>query len=308
MNKLYTTLCALLVTGAMYAQQEIIMTKFTYNNLYFNPAYAGRNGYDAGSLSLQYRNQWINLKGAPKTLMASGEASLFQNRLGVGINAASEKIGVDKRTDINGNIAYRIPIDDENYIAGGIRAGYSSYRSDFSLLNIKDAGDIYDEGSVNYGLLSLGAGAYYHRDGLYAGFSVPAMAVIAFTNQNIGDRKPHFYFNMGALTGDEYSRVRIEPSILVKYEKSVPLQFTLGVNAWFTERFAIGGHYRTEDAFALSAEFHPTDNLKIAAAYDFTTSPIRKYSDNTMEFLVSYLFQKPQKNQRVRSIRHRGRF
>ena len=181
MKKVLSIIFFLFGISTLWAQQEIILTKYTYNSLFFNPAYAGRNGYNAGTLTVQYRNQWINLEGAPKTLMASGEASLFQNRLGVGFNFASEKIGVDSRNDFNGNVAYRIPINEDNFIAGGIRAGYSAYNADFSLLNIKDAGDIYDQNSLNYGLLSLGAGAYYHRDGLYAGFSVPALAVVAFT-------------------------------------------------------------------------------------------------------------------------------
>jgi type IX secretion system PorP/SprF family membrane protein len=308
MKKLLSIIFALCILGSLQAQQEIILTKYMYNSLFFNPAYAGRNGYNTGSLCLQYRNQWLHLDGAPKTLMASGEASLFQNRLGVGFNFASEKIGVDNRNDINANIAYRIPINEENFIAGGIRAGYSAYNTDFSLLNIKDAGDIYDQGAINYGLLSLGAGVYYHRDGLYAGFSVPAMAVVAFTNKGVGNKAQHFYFQMGTMTGDEYSRVRIEPSILVKFQEATQVQFTLGINTWFTDRFAIGAHYRTEDAFALSAEFHITDHFRIAAAYDLTVSPIRKYSDNSIEFMMGYLFEKPQNNRRIRSIRHQGRF
>ena len=51
------------ITTGVKAQQEAHFTQFMYNQLYFNPAYAGARGMP--SFSLIYRNQWIGFKGAP---------------------------------------------------------------------------------------------------------------------------------------------------------------------------------------------------------------------------------------------------
>lgn len=296
-------LCATMSNG----QQEIILTKYTYNSLFFNPAYAGSHGLNEGTAIIHYRNQWLGLDGAPTTILAGGEGSFYDNRLGLGLGLASESIGVESRIDINGNAAYRIQLD-EGFLAGGIRVNYSIFNTDFNKVNPKDGGDIFDETSYGFNVFTIGTGLYYNNDGLYVGFSLPSLAVISSNISGIGDRARHMYFHTGILLGDEYSKIRFEPSLLVKYQSSVPLQFTIGINAWLTKDFAIGGHYRSSDALALSAELHFKDHYRLAAAYDFTLSDIRKYSNGTIEFLLGYRFNYSKENSKVKNLRHGGRF
>ena len=74
------------------------------------------------------------------------------------------------------------------------------------------------------------------------------------------------------------------------------------------ENFAVGGHYRSSDALALSAEFHVNKNIRLGMAYDFTLSEIRKHSDGSLEFLVGYRFNTSPNDPRVKNLRHGGRF
>lgn len=295
------------LTLQSFGQQEIILTKYTYNSLFFNPAYAGSHGYGEGTLLLQYRNQWINFKGAPTTYLAAGELSMAENKIGIGLNIAKETIGVESRFDVVLNTAYRIELDN-SYIAGGIRVGYFQFSDDFSLLSIKDPTDVFDKAPYNYGLFTVGFGAYFHKEDMYAGISIPSLATIVLTQKGRGSKTKHIYFHTGIMLGDKDASIRFEPSVLLKFEKAAPLQFTLGANIWFSNNFAIGAHWRNKDAVALSAEFHFLKNYRIAAAYDFTLSDIRKYSDNTLEFLIGYNFNTIPDRERIRNIRHGGRF
>ena len=110
------------------------------------------------------------------------------------------------------------------------------------------------------------------------------------------------------MIGDEYSSIKFEPSILLKYQKAAPLQVTLGVNAWLTEGFAIGGHWRSKDALALSAELLLEEKYRLAAAYDFTTSELRKDTNGTIELMLGYNFNTSPETERIKNIRHGGRF
>lgn len=289
------------------AQQEIILTKYTFTSLLFNPAYAGSAGYEQGSVLMQFRNQWIGFKGAPTTFLAGGEMSLANDKVGVGIMMGRESIGIDSRTEISTNYAYRVEIGNGN-LALGIRAAWSFYQSNFSdVINIEINDPIFDRPNANYHLFSVGSGLYYNTENFYAGISIPSLSVLSGQNGNSFKTK-HFYAHVGTMLGNDGSLLKLEPSFLFSYQKAAPLQMTLGINLWIDGRFAIGGHLRTQDALAVSAETFLLDKLRISAAYDFTTSDIQNASAGTLEFMIGYyLYRKPE-GKKVRHIRHGGRF
>lgn len=272
----------------MQGQQEIILTKYSFNEMFFNPAYAGSTGEDKGSLTLQYRNQWLGVEGAPKTILAGGEYSFFNHKLGLGLTIGHEKIGINSNTEASLNTAYRIHLG-EGYLSGGIRTGFSSLNSDFSKLNISDSGDIFSLGSERISTLSVGAGILFHQDAIKVGFSLPNMVSVS---EGSVERRRHFYGHMEAKIGDEYSTILWQPNLLVKYEKSVPLQLTLGVQAWFKNRFAPGLHYRVGESVALSFEIAINDRFSLTSAYDFTANDLHVYTTGSFELMMSYTIDK----------------
>jgi type IX secretion system PorP/SprF family membrane protein len=293
--------CSFLTTS-LQGQQEILLSKYTFNSLFFNPSYAGSHGYGIGTVNLHYRNQWMGFEGAPTTLMAGGEVNLFKDRVGFGLTLINESIGVESRNDIATNYAYRIKLNN-GYLCGGLRLGLSLFQNDFSRANAETAEINY----LNYSVISGGAGLYYHTDGLYLGLAVPTMFVASKSN-DIGDRVPHFYFHTGLMIGDEYSKVKFEPSLLLNYQKSVKTQFTIGINTWFNDGFAVGLHWRSQDAIAISTEIHFMQDFKFGLAYDLTTSELRNQSYGSMEALFGYRFNANKNNPRIKNLRYGGRF
>ena len=55
---LFVLLITIFIINTSHSQQEILLTKYTYNSLFFNPAYAGSHGESIGTANVQYRNQW----------------------------------------------------------------------------------------------------------------------------------------------------------------------------------------------------------------------------------------------------------
>ena len=301
-------LLILLLNGlTSFGQQEIILTKYTYSSLFFNPAYAGSHGEGEGSGLIHYRNQWLGFEGAPITYMGAAEFSLADNRVGLGLNIAKEEIGVEDRLDIALNYAYRIELK-RGQLAIGIKSGYSYFSDNFSSVIAKDPTDIFDQPSQKYSLFNVGGGLYFNTDEFYFGLAVPSAVVFARTHGSKGERSRHYYLHAGMIMGDQYSTVKFEPSLLVKYENAAPLQVTFGIIGWIKEKVGVGFHWRNEDALGVSAEFHFGKGFRIGTAYDFTISDLRKYSNNTVEILMGYSFNTSPKSRRVRNIRHGGRF
>jgi|GEM_PF-4019930 len=106
-TKYISTIAILLCYSlGLFGQQETIMTKYVFNSLFFNPAYAGSHGEGIGTATVQYRNQWLGVVGAPTTMLASGEVSLYDNSLGIGATLGRETIGANARNE------YRLPHKD----------------------------------------------------------------------------------------------------------------------------------------------------------------------------------------------------
>ena len=270
-------------------QQETIMTKYTFNSLFFNPAYAGSHGEGQGTATFQYRNQWLGVEGAPTTMLASGEFSLYNNSLGLGATLGRETIGINARNELAINAAYRIKVSDKGYLSGGLRTSFFNIDSDFDALNQKDGGDqVYTPSLQMLNYLGIGFGIYYQDEAMYLGLSIPTLASIGVKDQSL-DKVQHLFFNAGVVIGDDYSTVKWQPSILVKYQPAVPLQMTLSTQAWLKDTFAVGLHWRYADALALSVEFHFLDNWKISTAYDLTISDLANYSSGSPELMLGYL-------------------
>jgi type IX secretion system PorP/SprF family membrane protein len=274
------------------AQQEIILTKYTFNSMFFNPAYAGSNGEVQGTATLQYRNQWLGVNGAPTTLLGGAEYSFFSNSLGVGATIGQEGIGSNTNTEFSINTAYRMRLGD-GFLSGGIRAGYTYISSNFLSLDVLNPGDIFDDGSEKLSLFSVGAGVLYHDNQFKIGFSIPTIVSIG---EGSIEKSKHIYAHFSILIGDEYSTIKWKPNMLVKYEHAVPLQLTLGMQAWLNDRIAPGIHWRLGESLAVSIEMKFMEDFSFTAAYDFTTNDLHDYTSGSMEVMLGYKFGENDRN------------
>jgi type IX secretion system PorP/SprF family membrane protein len=132
---------------------------------------------------------------------------------------------------------------------------------------------------------------YQSRD-FYLGLSAAHLlgSKLAYPNTitpSTGKLNSHFFITSG-YTFDLSKKIDMEPSVLIKYVKSAPLEADINVNFGFYERFFIGGSYRIKDAVAAIVKVHITKSLRIAYSYDFNLSNLGKYSQGAHEVMLSY--------------------
>jgi len=278
-----------LICFTLHAQQEFQLTNFDANSLFINPAYAGSNGQDKGSLFLNYRDQWIGLEGSPKTMMIGGEYNIFEDKVGIGASISRESIGIDNRIDLLTNYSYRLKInEDDSYLSVGLRVGFHFFSSEFSKINYSDAQDnIYDGQNDQFNVLTVGTGVYYTNKDTYLGISIPALTTIS--QQSSEFRKQHFYLQGGSkVFFNDYNEKALEPTLLLKYEFAAPIQYSLGAKFWFISQFAIGALYRSEDGIAITSHLRLNEDLNMGVSYDFNTSELKQDNVGSIEIYVGY--------------------
>lgn len=269
------------------AQQEPQYTQYIFNTTSINPAYAGSR--ESLSLLGLYRNQWVGLDGAPKTLNFSAHTPIGYQGVGLGLGFTSDKIGASSDNIITADFSYTINISRKTQLAFGLKGGISLLDINPDELTIYDPSD-YDLAKKNYASPIIGAGVYMYSDNWYLGFSTPNFLETKYYDDvkvSTATEKTHFYL-MGGYVFDLSSDVKLKPSVLLKGVMGAPISFDLSANVLLYDRVDFGLAYRLDAAVSAMAGFYIKDNILVGYAYDYSTTELRNYNDGSHEIFLRF--------------------
>lgn len=308
------------IAYSAFAQQDPMFTKYMFNSLAFNPAYAGSKGFmDVGLL---YRDQWLGFEGAPTTQSFWLHSPLKSERVGLGLNIIHDQIGATRTITANASYAYRIPLNAEDLkLAIGVQGGIANWRADWGELDIRDPNDpAYVDPTPTVWLPNFGLGLYLSNQLFYVGASVPHVIDHDLRRDNITTERyarqyRHIFFHGGMaipLSGDD---IIFKPSFLIKnvglfgdfrgsnnnlpevgaptefdIDLSVQLYRTLWVGASFRAAFEAFNDKSSIDSGDVWAQYRMKNGLRVGAAWDFTLTKINKASNGSFELMLGYEF------------------
>ena len=122
---LITATLLVIVTIAAMAQTDALLSHAWLGKNYYNPAAAGE--YNAIHLNVGSRMQWVDFRNAPMNfyLTADMPYKLMGHRLGAGIKAEFERIGLFTNTRIGAQVAYKRKFG-KSYLSIGVQPGIYS--------------------------------------------------------------------------------------------------------------------------------------------------------------------------------------
>ena len=304
------------------AQNEGQYTHFMFNQLSYNPAYAGASG--GLSLTALYNNQWMGLKlQAPTPDLKPGVTPtnyLFTLDLpvkwlhgGIGMTFNYEGIGYHQNTTLNVDYAFRIFWGPGNLAAG---VELNLYNFAFNTENLRGAEDLtgdFENHTTNAGDPALGSetqvsefmfdvstGLYYQVPGeYYVGLSVKNL--LASHSDQLNWTNARTIYLLG---GYEYAfpynpSLRLKPSLMAKTADFSVFQAEAAVLLDYENAFWGGLGYRINDAFTFLAgvnwNFANQQWLRFGVAYDLTTSKLGTYkpgrSFGSLELFINGTFR-----------------
>lgn len=316
------TLClfAAFFTQASFAQQDAMFTKYMFNSLLYNPAYAGSKGHMA--ISALHRNQWYGIDGAPSTQSFTLHTPLQNDRVGVGFSLVTDKIGPTNNLGANLSYAYRIPMGKKGgSLAIGLQAGVYNWRANWNMLNLQDNSDIaFAELEPNRWLPNFGVGLYYSTKHFYIGASSPHLVEYDLrdaediTTEIFARQYRHYFGMVGAAIPIKGNALIFKPSLLIKnvglfsslskeeafQSIGAPTEFDIDLSLLIYETFWIGTSFRsaieafndtsTFDSIDIWASYNLRNGLRIGLAYDFTLTKLRQPAQGTFEVMLGYEF------------------
>ncbi len=289
-------ICSL--NNQVIAQQEAMFSQYMFNTMAINPAYAGSR--DVLSMTALGRYQWVGVPGAPKTFTFSMDTPIKNEKMGIGLQASYDEIGIAKNTGVHLTYAYRIKVGPRSTLSFGVQGGATNVRWMLSQVDIlNEQGDnVFGGGSDRNAILpNVGGGIFLSNDKSYLGFSCPQILQNTLFNYNstdpktgkvsIGNTQRHFFLMMGFVLGS--GDIKVKPSTMVRYTQGAPFGFDGNVNVWIKDRVSFGvsgrisqfqtlGQSTPFDAGVFMAELQMTQQMKIGYAYDFTSNNLNDRS------------------------------
>ena len=269
------------------------------NGLVLNPAYADRHEYS--SFTAMYRDQWVNVPGAPQLTVASGQTGFKDRNFGLGLLLVNDAIGIHNNYSVYASYAYSIKMVNGGKLSMGLQGGFDHIRSDFNLLNIRDDGDPFLEGVRSDFMPNFGAGLFYHDKYNYLGFSVPYI----LSNRNVQDdnffrdfKMPRYYYVTAGRLFEASPRLVIKPSVLLRIQDENPFAFDANINFYIDEIIGLGASYRFNDSVIGIFEFQLNDYIKFSYAYDWVFSELTPFTKGSHEIMLNYRinFSAPRKH------------
>lgn len=293
MKKVYTLAIFMLTCVVATGQQRPLQSLYMFDPLLVNPAYAGTQVQL--SATAIYRNQWINLEGAPKTFSTTIHSGFLKSKMGLGVILASDQIGVHSDISAYGVYSYKISLTREVSLSMGIQGGFNYIESDYNKLNLKNPGDPNLTGTTSRLNPNVGAGVYLRWRRSYLGLSVPYIinnqVADLGTNTQVNQRR-YLYVHFG-FSKDVGPNIMLVPSMLLRAQESAPFSADFNLTSVFYRTVGLGISYRLQEGFVGLFELQLTDSFHVGYAYDFTTSDLNRVSLGSHEIMINYRLKIP---------------
>ncbi|XOV91289.1 MAG: type IX secretion system membrane protein PorP/SprF [Bacteroidota bacterium] len=223
------------------AQQDPVIGQYQFNQMMFNPAYAGAG--EVTSFDLQVRKQWLGLDGSPTTALLSGNSSLYNKYMAAGFTLVYDEVGINQNTDFFGAYSYAINFSETVKLSFGLQAGFTSFNYNYSKLNLDDVTDAdFTEAPSGFVRPNFGTGFFLAGPKFYLGLSVPRMLDSSDKNGNEVYRK-HYYVSGGFIL-EPFIDLKIKPYFLLRYINPESNSIEIGSNFLLSQVVWVGVNTR----------------------------------------------------------------
>lgn len=267
-----------------------------FNQLYFNPGYAGIEG--ASKFTLLHRTQWAGYQssfdgaGAPNTTTINFSTPIYKLRSGFGAQILNDNLGPANILHLQGSYAYHLNVKNAK-LSVGLQFGIISAAIDFDKYRWADPNDPFRlEGKETQVQPDLAMGVYYRAEKLFAGVSVNHLIQTQF-NFGIDDLRNSLESNLYVLGGYHYDvsyNLRITPSFLIKSDFN-QYSFDLSAIATYNQKMWGGISFRQSEAaiILLGYSLLKDNSLKFGYSFDYIIQDQEAKQPTSHEIMLSYM-------------------
>lgn len=282
-------LFTLLITFLGNAQQDPVLTQFWNNYSFINPATSAMDYKHQAAV--QYRDQWVSLKGAPRSLLVNYNYAINRNHA-IGVNYMYETIGFNKLNVAVLNYSYKIHFSDSitHFLSFGVGIGIGNNLLDYPLwIPPSSTADIYLPTKYNVTYPKLNLGVAYRYKNLFIGFGVTQV-----TGSSIIRSKPYFaykprvnYYFMAAYDFRITENFSLKPQLLIQTD-AIRVNPQMNLLATLFKNYSLGVSYHYNNAIGFVTQVDILGKFRIGYSYDYSFGPFSNASKGTHEIVLGF--------------------
>ena len=287
---------AVISIGAATAQQYTAFSQYINNHYLFNPAAAG--SYDGVRIGMAYKDSWTGFHNSPKTNMFTADAKI-NDEMGAGAKLYNYSTGPLSRLGFEGTYTYAFKLGSGK-LALGLSALLYQIHLDKDALDMKNPDDqvLFRVTTEKEMVPDAAFGAYYYGDKYFVGLSALQLfgRKVDLMNENLQFRQQRHYSLAGGYMFAIGSEVKLQPSLMVRFNEDMVYQSDLNIKAIFKDLAFAGISYRANHN---DFQYSPGDavvgmigiqtgNLIVGYAYDYLLSDLSNYSNGSHELMVVF--------------------
>ncbi|MFT6827999.1 MAG: type IX secretion system PorP/SprF family membrane protein [Roseivirga sp.] len=297
----YTLVLLITSTLSVFAQQDAQFTQYMYNQLYYNPAFAGSG--EGSTLMAIHRSQWfgydgsINQGGAPNTQLISYNTKLEKLKTGLGIYLSNDNLGPSNNFQVQTAISKNINLPNGGVLTFGLNLGLFSSSINFDDVIVVNPNDPISIGSGKESQIrpDFGAGIIYRKGNYFGGFSTNHLLQPKFgfgESQVSNQLNRHYYLTMGY----DYSlnpQIKITPTVLLKSVSLNTYNIDVSVIGEYNNNLRAGLAYRQSESASLILGYKILSDrsLTLAYAFDFVVGNRQSKEPTSQELMLIYNFK-----------------
>lgn len=296
MKKIFLPLVLMLFAQATFAQQLSLNSQYMMNRFVLNPAIAGN--YNYVPINFNIRKQWDGINGAPVSQSLSAHSYLGSN-VGLGGYFFNDVTGPTRRTGMNVSVSYQLKLNSDfsRKLSFGLSGVFFQHFVDKDKLTTNEPDDIaITNGFNNQFCPDANFGVYLSQTNkYYLGFSIQNLLEVKKDlfdmNRLVDNPVERTYYANGGYTFKLNDDFVFEPSFLLQFQETTPIQMDFNGRFGYKNKFWLGGSYRMNDAAVVMVGLD-FDDFCIGYSYDITMSDIKNYSSGSHEINLTYRIYK----------------
>lgn len=309
-----------------FAQSDGRMRQYMFNQLDFNPGYAGSQGMV--NVYALARQQWVGYgKGAPQTFFVNFDIPFSYRKIsqmspgkkmqyshGLGLHLMRDAIGFGSTNGVELSYSGRFHLRALGSLALGlgIRALNDQFDAQWQTVDPADNDPAIPKAKANGVAFDVSFGLYYTARSMYFGVSgqnllgADLRKSLSSNVSKVGRvNYARQYYMVGGYDLNVSSRWNLEPSFLARTDLQQYL-LSLTLNAQYNNLFWFGVSYHVMESVGALAGIKLFDTFRIGYSYDYPTGAISQFTTGSHEIVVGYSFglAKQTHPQQYKSIRY----
>lgn len=277
-----------------YGQMDPILTQYMFNMQPINPAYAGM--WEKIGFSTLVRKQWAGINRSPLTQVISFHTPTKNEKVGLGLNVVNDRFGLENKLSIFGDYAYELALTPQNRLRLGLKYGFMNYKNPLSQYKL-DPNNEYDQAFAEdvdlVFLPNFGVGGFLYGERFYVGLSIPRMLKnnlkANINNFNVEAQIQTVYLTAGYVYRFiQYNFLIFKPTMMIVYNRGLPVQYDLGVNWMLREKLWLGVMSRSGNAVSFVSQLIMDNNMRIGFGMDITYNELFPYQYGTYEITLGF--------------------